>query len=233
MLKGIEQFIRCRHIQAQMKKRFGFSEFKCYTRQELLKYKKTGGFSAQYGQDWYLATQVFPGKTDGFFVDIGANHPTHINNTLYFEKIGWRGFAFEPQQHFVDLWKQARSTPCLPYVIGAENKVVNFNLSESDTLSSVVECDPSMKGCMTAEQVRLDDFLVEQNISSVDFVSIDVEGYEMQVLQGIDFSKIRVGCLVIENNRLRRGDDQIRNVIMSKNFNFVARLGCDDVFVHQ
>jgi len=232
MLKEIEHYFLSRDIQMQMKRRFGFADFRCYTRRELLKFQKTGDFSSQYGQDWYVATQVFPGKKDGLFIDVGANHPTHINNTLYFEKIGWRGFAFEPQTHFADLWKQARTTPCLPYVIGAEKKVVNFNLCESDVLSSVVECDPSMKGSMSAEQVRLDDFLLERGISRVDFISIDVEGYEMQVLQGIDFTKINVGCIVIENNRVRRGDDEMRQIIMKSGFNFVARLGCDDVFVH-
>jgi hypothetical protein len=108
---------------------------KCFTTQELRQATQNNDFSSQYAQDWFVATRVFPGKKSGIFVDVGANHPTHSNNTLYFEKIGWTGIAFEPQKHLVDLWKTARTTTCLPYVIGSERKTVTFNINASDALS--------------------------------------------------------------------------------------------------
>lgn len=74
------------------------------------KMKIDSGFFSQYGQDWFIATCVFPHKKDGFFVDVGANHPLEINNTLFFERQGWTGMAFEPQAELCDLWKSLRKT---------------------------------------------------------------------------------------------------------------------------
>ncbi|MEI8037294.1 MAG: FkbM family methyltransferase [Verrucomicrobiota bacterium] len=232
-LKSIECQIRCRHIQSQMRRRFGYQKFKCFTPQELRQATRNSDFSSQYAQDWFVATRVFPDKRAGFFVDVGANHPTHSNNTLYFEKIGWTGIAFEPQKHLVDIWKTARTTPCLPCVIGSERKTVTFNINASDALSSVVEQNGDLEEQISVEQYRLDDFLQERGISHVDFLSIDVEGYEQHVLQGIDFEKISIRCIVIENNRIRRGDDALRSMIIQNGYDYVARLGCDDVFVRR
>jgi len=50
---------------------------------------------SQYGEDLIL-WDYFKGKPDGLFVEIGANHPTALNNTWFFEQRGWRGILIEP-----------------------------------------------------------------------------------------------------------------------------------------
>ncbi|MEI7946587.1 MAG: FkbM family methyltransferase [bacterium] len=191
-------------------------------------------FSSQFGQDWFVATHVFPNKKDGIFVDVGANHPIEINNTLFFEKQGWTGIAFEPQADLCELWKSFRKTLCLPFVLGSERKSVSFILHEAHTLSCVSsdkDQSASSEKHFISEQYRLDDVLREHKISHVDLLSIDVEGYEKEVLLGIDFQKIDITCVVIENDRIRDGDPLIRQFIKAAGYRHIARLDGDDVFI--
>ncbi len=82
-------------------------------------------------------------------------------------------------------------------------------------------------------QETITSFLDSKNISSVDALFIDVEGYEMEVLKGIDFEKINIGCICVENNRKSDvlPDKAMRDFIISKGYRLIARLTIDDVFV--
>lgn len=72
-----------------------------------------------------------------------------------------------------------------------------------------------------------------EGISEIDFISIDIEGYEMNALRGIDFETTVVDILLIENNRLENMQ-AIRNFMNSKGYNFYARIyPYDDVYVRK
>lgn len=94
------------------------------------------------------------------------------------------------------------------------------------------------------EQRRLDSILMERNMNKVDLLSIDVEGYEMNVLKSLDFNKIDVNVIVIENNigftwlpvigkyfGNELGNNKIRKFLRKKGYKQIARIMCDDVFV--
>ncbi len=203
----------------------------------LAQYKNKEKYFSQFGQDVFLDKIIFDGKKDGFFIDIGANHPSVLSNTLFFERLGWKGIAFEPQEKLCSLWKE-RKTVCYNIALGDTEGEIEFAEYEGDSEKHTLSGVASRLGKFASKkymvkQRRLGDVLQELKIKEVDFISIDVEGYEMNVLKGIDFEAVTISCFVIENNKNERGtiDLEIREFMQQKGYRFAGRLVIDDVFV--
>jgi FkbM family methyltransferase len=205
-------------------------------------------FHSQYGQDLFVYERLFQGQRSGFFVDVGANHPIECSNTYLLERNGWTGLAFEPQDYLRELWPSLRTTPCLGMVIGPENKEVMFVQARPDEhgLSGVDGYNKVAQGGtrVRVPQRRLADVLAERSIGRVDYLSIDVEGYEMNVLDSIDFAAVDIRVIGIENDlgfagygalgkRLGKelGNNRLREFLKSRGYSHVARIVCDDFFV--
>lgn len=204
---------------------------------------------SQFKQDVYIKNKFFKDKQDGMFVDVGGNDPINCNNTYLFEKAGWTGIAIEPQTDFNEAWRNNRKAELLNYVIREENKKVNFiSGGEKENGLSGVEgynkVSKNNQNKIEKEQRRLDSILMERNMNKVDLLSIDVEGYEMNVLKSLDFNKIDVNVIVIENNigftwlpvigkyfGNELGNNKIRKFLRKKGYKQIARIMCDDVFV--
>ena len=204
---------------------------------------------SQFGQDAYVFDKLFNRKNFGVFVDVGGNEPIHSNNTYLFELNGWSGIAIEPQDNLRKLWTGTRKSECLDYVVGPEDKDISFveggeaehglaGVSRFNKVSDVHKKE------IIKKQKRLDEILKENNINKVDFLSIDVEGYEMQVLNSIDFNTINIKVICIENNIAFKniliigkyigselGDFNLRKFLRNKGYRQVARIMCDDVFI--
>lgn len=208
---------------------------------------KKSGYS-QFGQDEYVLKNIFKNKTTGFFVDIGANHPMDCNNTYMLELAGWNGLAIEPQKSLRDLWSGTRKTPCLNYVVGDENKKIDFieGGTSEHGLSGVVGFNKvkNSHAKISVDQKKTSDLFAERSINHIDYLSIDVEGYEMSVLRGIDFSKTDISVIGVENDigfknipvigkRLgaELGSNVLRKFIEDKGYTYVARIFCDDFFI--
>lgn len=187
---------------------------------------------SQAGQDAFIYHMVFGGKSDGFFLDIGGNDPVKINNTYLLEQKGWKGMAFEPVKALADKWKDVRKTPCYNMAIGRDEGEVDFTEAKENEHSGVgVEGDLTYK----VKQRRVSNILKENSITHIDVVFIDVEGYEMSVLQGIDFENVDITCFCIENDRngAMLPDDELRKFVVGKGYRLIGRLHYDDVFVKE
>lgn len=202
---------------------------------------------SQFGQDLFVFEKLFGRKKSGFFVDVGGHHPVEGNNTYLFEQNGWEGIAIEPQEKFRNMWVANRRADCLNCVIGDENKEVSFvEGGAEDGFSGVEGFNKVSKDYkkITCEQKKLADVLGGRK--DVDYLSIDVEGYEMNVLKGIDFTGINIKVIELENDlglkwlpfigkQLAKelGDNAIRIFLKKKGYKHVARIYCDDFFVKQ
>ena len=216
--------------------------------QNIPKFEKS--FS-QFGQDSYIFNKLFKNKNHGTFVDVGGNDPVNGNNTYLFEMNGWNGIAVEPQDKLRFLWKDLRKTKCLDSVIGPEEKQIVFveggdsenGLSGVKNFNKVSNKNPGKLETVKMQK-RLDQILIENNLQNLDYLSIDVEGYEMEVLKSIDFNKINIELICLENNSgfttfpvigeklgSELGSYKIRRFLKSKNYKQVARIICDDIFI--
>lgn len=186
-------------------------------------------YTSQFGQDWFVYNYFKQQK--GTFLDVGANHPTFISNTYALEQNGWTGLAFEPQEHLYKLWKSMRTVECLPYACGKENKKVQFRVCEGDTSSGVASHVEKPGKIIEVQQVRIGDILKEKNISHIDYMSVDVEGYEYDVLEGIDFESVDIELIGLENNKGGdKGEQELREYMRKKGYRYIARIEIDDFF---
>ena len=167
-------------------------------------------YYGQSGED-KLAWTLFPEGYKGVFLDIGAHDGMLRSNTYSFELAGWTGVCVEAHKHFFDLCKQNRPKSIVFHAAVANMDRANVpfyttNMGSLSTLDKGMEDYFSVhfKECFhgfietKVNAITIDTLLKQNNFSVVDFVSIDVEGSEMEVLHGFSIEKYSPRLLVVE-----------------------------------
>jgi len=206
---------------------------------------------SQYGQDRYVAETVFKGKRNGFFVEAGAGDGLYISNTLLLERqYGWTGVLVEPTGAFLQL---ARNRPncrlectCLasvhrPVTLIEISDAAQAELSsaakENLLLSQTVDVAPERLPHMYSKwghvhrqyemQARpLAEVLKAHKAPSyIEYLSLDVEGFEYDILSTFPFAEYRFGCLGIE-----RPPDDLSKLLRENGYEQTEVLGEDTFF---
>lgn len=199
---------------------------------------------SQDNQDYIIYENFFKNKKDGFFCDIGGNHPLKINNTLYFEELGWRGIAFEPLPYMAELWQKYRKAKLFNFALSDRGGELMFSIVKDTTgwedMLSFVKETRDVEYSYETEDIVVQtkvfkDVADKENIVHIDYLSLDVEGHELNVLQGIDFQKVTIDVLTIENNSACcaiYGDDKMRKLMFANGYQLWGRIvGLDDIYV--
>jgi FkbM family methyltransferase len=175
-------------------------------------------------------------------IDIGANHHVKYNNTMLFEKVfDTEIFSIDAQSAFIEEYKEYRKSTFINCAIGKTREEINFyvpfgtneNHDNNMFATSEINLIPAelkenvnrikVTKCPLADVVPYGEF---------DVMFIDVEGFELDVLEGIDFTNFTFKIICIENNREPRLVNSIRIYLSNLGYEWKARIkGLDDVFI--
>ena len=170
--------------------------------------------------DKIVRDRFFPGLSNGVFVEVGAARPDYLSTSALFRSLGWNVVAIEPNPAYADLHRQ-QGHEVLPYACGDHDEDdVEFSVVDShgaaygggavsfESFSSLsikdsyAKLKPNLDVTKIRVKLRRLDTILKHHapeVREIDIVSVDVEGWEIEVLQGLTFDHYQPKVLIIEN----------------------------------
>tara|TARA_B100001123_G_scaffold448812_1_gene611474 strand:- start:1288 stop:2010 length:723 start_codon:yes stop_codon:yes gene_type:complete len=187
---------------------------------------------------------------NGFFIELGANDGIKQSNTYYFEKnLNWNGVLIEPikKKYLSCIKNRSKKNHFFNYAcVSFDYKNKKIKMFYSD-LMSIIKDEKIIKEIDTKEHalkgkkyllpgdkieefwvdtITLNEILIKSNAPKIiDFLSLDVEGSEIEVLKGINFSEFNFKFIMIES----RNDQLIKNFFEIKNYFFIEKISERDL----
>lgn len=187
---------------------------------------------SQDGEDIVIA-ELFKDKLEGFYVDVGAHHPQRFSNTYYFYLKGWSGINIDAMPGSMKIFDDLRSrdinleipisdkSEILTYYEFDEPALNSFSLPLSQeritTSNYKIVAETQLKTHTLAEV--LDKYLPPKQ--TIDFLSIDVEGLDYQVVSSNNWDKYKPKVILVEDLEL----SSLKNINTSKVCLFLEERG--------
>ena len=215
-----------------------------------IKYKK---ISYSFNAVDLIIDYIFKDKINGFYIDIGAQHPIANNNTYLLFKRGWTGINIDLDLKNIELFNISR-----PNDINLNNAISSstskkklFFYHDKSPINTLVEDvsnfqNATVKEIKTVKTITLNKVL--ENLcfdKEIDYMNIDVEGHELDVLKGFDLIRYKPNVISVEyldlkmkylefkNNDLSRViDSDFYKLLIKNDYQFVNWLHGDLIFVH-
>lgn len=189
---------------------------------------------------------------NGFYIEAGANDGIRQSNTLFLEKnLDWKGILIEPNFKKSEQSKKYRNSNNIFYNCAlTNNENENFVIGNFDEdcsgLSLVAtsclnfpkyfseeQIKDTIKEKGTRKQVKilgktLNSILKENNIKYVDFLSLDVEGFELHILENFDFNNYKIKYILIETGEDKIYTDLVINFMQKNNYSLYEKISKRD-----
>ena len=196
---------------------------------------------------------IFKNQQNGFYIDVGCQHPIKNNNTYLLNKKGWCGINIDLDKDNIDLFNHSR--PHDDNInIAVSNKIAEVELFFYHKKSPINTIDKKISDYQKAKVTQIKKIktntlnnIIENSKyrkSKFDLLSIDVEGHELNVLEGLDFNFYSPNVIVVEFLDLSLPKLEIKNqnidnlfktdlykFLISKNYILVNYIYADLIFV--
>ncbi len=180
--------------------------------------------SAQHNLDHIILDLL--GK-DKFFVEAGGSDPIDQNNTYLLEQNGWKGLIIEPKTDFNESYKIIRPNTIL------ENYALVSNEYDSDVIEadfdmymmgSVYDIFSMARNIKPYPAIQLHKLLSKHNIKKIDYLSLDAEGYELEILKGINFDDCYIEYILIESHLVNGSKINFEEYLSNKGFELIKEI---------
>ena len=200
-------------------------------------------YFSQAGQDKRIKDAFFRNRKDGFFLEIGAFDGVTGSNCLHFEKfMGWDGVAAEPSRTQYKFLEKNRRCQTVNKAVGFSGDTVEFvEVVEGPAMLSGVNSedfamtktfldndDASRTITYDVETVSVMEMVGDRSL--VDFMSLDIEGAEMKVLESIDFDRVQMRVIAVENSDI--GSPIFRTFFDGIGYRYFDTIGHDEIYYH-
>lgn len=203
-------------------------------------------FYGEFGTDRFVRENFFPDRAyKGTVVEVGAGPPSFISNSKHFRESGWRSICVEPNPKFAQQHRDAGSE-VYEYACsdteGVSQFTVNLNkdnwyTEENDGVSfSALEIrheglpEHNEQHVIEVKTTTLDNILLRAGVGTVDFLSIDVEGWELSVLSGFSIDIYKPKVVVLENIP---GDPAYAKYMSDHDYKLIQKIRCNEFYVRK
>jgi len=165
---------------------------------------------SQEGEDLILQ-RILDNKTNGFYVDVGAHHPTRFSNTYFFYLKGWRGINIDAMPGSMKAFDEVRPEDInIECPISEKVEELKFYIFNEPALNTFSEKEAQKKNGLFGYQILEEKILLTNTLSNIltnhlkekqqiDFFSIDVEGLDLRVLMSNDWNNFRPTVILVED----------------------------------
>lgn len=180
-----------------------------------------------------LKREFFGDTERGYFVEVGANQPEIFSQTFDLEQKGWTGVLIEPQPDLAEELRRRRSAKVYAEACSSRrNAGGRLTLHLAGGLSSFEKSlnQAAIKphGTMDVPVRTLDQILTDAALPHIDFMSIDVEGHELEVLDGFDLDRWRPRLILIEDLLLHL---RLHRALTQRGYRCLRRTGINNWYV--
>jgi FkbM family methyltransferase len=193
---------------------------------------RTPAYPSEIGQDKWVLLKMFPSVDEGYFLDVGSGHGTVGSNTKALEERGWTGICVDPFPTSME----GRTCQVFEDVVSsAAGEVVKFHTHAglggiADTLGKWKE-EAQKSPAVELTTTTLGAILERAKAPAyIHFLSLDIEGAELDALRGIDLGRYRFGAMAIEHNGEEPKRTDIINHLRQHGYERVHSYRQDDFF---
>tara|TARA_B100000963_G_scaffold181754_1_gene158008 strand:- start:1157 stop:1858 length:702 start_codon:yes stop_codon:yes gene_type:complete len=201
---------------------------------KIYKNKKPSVHFGEFAEDVFI-NRLFKNYDKGFYVDVGCYHPFKGSLTAKLYEKKWSGINIDISKTSIDLFKIARKKDInLNLAISNfDGETYFYENSPINQQNSLIQKDDKQQK-KKIECLKLDSVLMKYNVGSFEYLNIDVEGSELNVIEGINFRKFSPILITIENNDLFPEDyfnNEVYKILKKNNYIFINKIGVTNFFM--